>query len=104
MSTGYLGLPVHGGTPREVATVVNRLNQGKMNVTGSVTLAENADDTTLSDPRIGPDSVIVFMPTTASAAAELGTLYVTDQGAGTAKINHSNAATDDRTYRYAVLG
>lgn len=104
MSTGYLGLPSHGGTPREVATVVNRLNQGKMNVTGEITLTASSTTTTLTDPRIGPDSVIEFMPLTANAATAKASLYVTDRGDGTATLNHSSTADADKTFGYAILG
>ena len=70
MANQYRRLPNIGGTQREVAEVVNNLVEGKLNSTGTVTLATGgATTTTLTDRRIGPDSIILFMPASAAAAA-----------------------------------
>ncbi len=70
MVNQYRKLPFQGGNPRDVAGIVNNLVEGKINSTGTVTLATGgASTTTLIDRRIGPDSVILFMPTTVAAAA-----------------------------------
>ena len=70
MANQYRRLPNLGGTQREVAEVVNNLVEGKINSTGTVTLATGgATTTTLTDRRIGPDSVILFMPVSVAAAA-----------------------------------
>ena len=70
MANQYRRLQSMGGTPREVAEVVNNLVEGKINSTGTVTLAASGATTTLlEDIRIGPDSVILFEPITLSAAA-----------------------------------
>ena len=70
MVNQYRRLPNQGGTPREVAEVVNNLVEGKLNSTGTVTLATGgATTTTLLDRRIGADSVILFAPASLSAAA-----------------------------------
>lgn len=100
----FPGLPTNGADPRSVATVVNRMNGGKINaVIPGVTLAVNSDTTTLEDPRLAVGSFLGFMPTTANAQAE-GTPYVTDQGNGTATLNHANNAESDRTYTVLVIG
>ena len=108
---GYQNAPLDWpGDQREwiriVAEVVNNLMDGKDNALGTVTLDPNQATTTLTDLRIGPDSAILFMPTTANAAAELGngTLYVSSRGKQTATITHANSAQADRTFRYAVRG
>ena len=65
----YRKLAWQGGEPREVAEIVNNLVEGKSNNTGEVTLATgNATSTTIYDERIGYNSVILLMATTASAA------------------------------------
>lgn len=70
MANQYRRLQNMGGTPREVAEVVNNLVEGKINSTGDITLANaGATTTILKDKRIGPDSVILFEPVTVSAAA-----------------------------------
>ena len=65
----YRKLNWQGGTPREVSEIVNNLVEGKSNNTGEITLAASgATSTTISDERIGYNSVILLMATTASAA------------------------------------
>ena len=65
----YRKLNWQGGTPREVSEIVNNLVEGKSNNTGDITLAASgATTTTISDERIGYNSVILLMATTASAA------------------------------------
>lgn len=108
MSTpsGYIGLPAAGADARAVAAVVNRINQGKLNCTGSVTLTPNQATTTLNDPRLTGTSVVLFMAKTANASAEIGagTLYVSGRGKGVATLNHANNAQADRDLDYIVIG
>ena len=80
--------------------------QGKLNAVGSVTLTANAATTTYSDPRIGGESWIGFMPTTANAAAEIGagTLYVTARADGSCILNHANNAQADRSFDMLIIG
>ena len=60
----YRVLPPFGADQRGVAEVVNGIMNGKTNNTGSVTLATSgASTTTITDARIGVDSVILLMPT-----------------------------------------
>lgn len=70
MANQYRILPKEGGSPRQISEVVNNAMEGKINSTGTITLAASgATTTTLNDRRIGPNSVILFEPTTLSAAA-----------------------------------
>jgi hypothetical protein len=61
----YVKLPAAGADPRQTAQAVNLLIDGKFNSTGTVTLTASAASTAVTDYRAGPDSVIVFTPTTA---------------------------------------
>lgn len=64
----YRKLPWTGGDPRSVAEIVNNLVEGKSNNTGTVTLnTGNATTTTIYNERIGYNSVILLMPTSANA-------------------------------------
>ena len=64
-------LPSFGGDQRAVAEIVNGIMNGKTNNTGSVTLATgNATTTTITDARIGIDSVILLVPSSAAAFAD----------------------------------
>jgi len=83
----YRVLPPFGSDPRNVAEVVNGIMNGKTNNTGSVTLATGgASTTTITDARIGIDSVILLMPTddvSASSYFPYGAFQdSTDQTAG----------------------
>ena len=64
-------LPPFGGDQRAVAEIVNGIMDGKTNNTGTVTLATgNATTTTITDARIGVDSVILLAPNSAAAFAD----------------------------------
>lgn len=89
---------------RLVAEVVRSLQDGKILATGNVTLTASAATTTLSDRRIGPNSVILLMPTTANAAAALATTYISARTNESATITHANNAQSNKTFGYAVLG
>ena len=59
----YRLLPPFGADQRGVAEIVNGIMNGKTNNTGSVTLATGgASTTTITDARIGADSVIILVP------------------------------------------
>jgi hypothetical protein len=64
--------------------------------------------TTIIDPTVTPDTVFIFDPLTANAAAELaaGTLYVlaADRLLGSFTITHANAGTTDRAFRWLAAG
>src|SRR3990167_4571307 len=65
---------------RKIAETLSAVLDGKLNNRISTTsLTANAATTTITDERIGPDTVVVLTPTTANAAAEIGngTLYQT---------------------------
>lgn len=89
---------------RKISMAINSILQGKMNATSTVTLRENEATTVLTDSRLSVSSFIGLMPTTANAATELATLYITDQNTGTATINHANNAQTDRTFTVLIIG
>jgi hypothetical protein len=68
MATMFRRLPPSGGTPREISEVVNNALNGKINSTGTITLATGgATSTTLFDERISPDSKIILVPKSTAA-------------------------------------
>jgi hypothetical protein len=93
---------------RRMYEVLQQLRSGKMEVVGELTLTASAATTAVTDIRVSPQSVIVWHPRTANAAAELaaGTMYITDanMGSGTFTVTHANNAQTDRHYRYACIG
>jgi hypothetical protein len=106
MSAGFPGLPVGGGDARQVAAIVNRLAQGKLNCTGTTTLTPGTASTAVTDPRATATSIILLMPTTANAAAEIGngTCFVSARAKGSFTLTHANNAQPDRTFGYAIIG
>jgi hypothetical protein len=90
----------------KLSDAINAALKGKLNNTGTVTLTANTTTTVITDTRIGVDSFIGFMPTTANASAEIGngTMYVSSRGDKTATVTHANNAQTDRSFTYCVLG
>lgn len=62
----FLPLPEAGGTPREVARVVNQILSGKLNCKGSFTAASGSHK--VKDFRCGVNSVVLLSPRSAAAA------------------------------------
>lgn len=78
---------------------------GKTNNIGEVTLTPNSATTTLTDARLTIQSVLHFMPLTATAqAAAVPYSLTADQNSGAWTLNHSNTAATDKTYRYSITG
>lgn len=94
-------LSVLGDDDLTTANVVNGILDGKVNSTGSVTLTNSSATTTLSDDRIGDDSVILFMPTSSDASTV--TIHVTGRQKGQATLNHASATTT-RSFDYVIFG
>lgn len=103
--SGYRGAPPRASNA-DLSRVVGRLLDGKINTVSSVTLTASATTTTLTDPRITPDSHISFTPLTANAGAALaaGTFYISSRTNGSAVLAHANNAQTDRTFSYAIFG
>ena len=89
---------------RKIVLTVNNIARGKTNNTGSVTLTANAASTTLSDIRIGINSVITLQPTTANAATAIASTYLSSPVDSAVTINHTNNAQTDRTFKYVING
>ena len=67
---GFPGIAL-GTDARGLAAIVNRLNVGKLNCTGTVMLAPGAPSTVVADSRATAMSFIGLSPLTANAAAEV---------------------------------
>jgi hypothetical protein len=100
----YLKLNQAGANTREISEVVNNLVEGKSNNTGEITLAiDSATTTTIYDERIGYNSIILLMPTTANAAASMTNIYISDRKQGIATLTHSANTNTDKTYGYIIV-
>jgi hypothetical protein len=105
VTIGFPGLPV-GSDPRELAAVVNRMNLGKLNCVGEVTLQPNQAATTVLDSRVTSGSFIGLTPLSPEAAAELagGMLHVSARASGSFTLGHSSIAETERKLAYLVIG
>ena len=97
-------LPPFGGDQRAVAEIVNGIMDGKTNNTGRKTLDQSSTTTTLTDARIGADSVILFTPLSSHAAQEMAHLFISAQTTGSATITHRNTGHADLDFTYIVVG
>ena len=85
---------------------VRDLFEGRSNAMGSFTCTENAATTTVTHPNVGPESRIMFAPTTSAAATEFGagTIHISAKALGSFTVTHVNSATAGRTFDYAIIG
>lgn len=117
MSSEFLGAPSyednHPNLLRKILSVLSGIMQGKTNNTGSFTLTANDTTTTVTLPvgKLGPNTVILWQPTTANAATAMANLYVSartisTKGAvnNTFTLTHSNTADSDKTFNYILVG
>lgn len=91
---------------KDAISVFRDLRDGKINARGNLTLTAGTA-TTLTSPFVHSQSVILFMPTNAAAAAIVP--YVTARtydratAVGTATLTHATAAGTE-TYEWIALG
>ena len=96
--------PEQPGWGRRVSKVINNLLIGKLNNTGTLTLGNGAVSTTVSDARVGPSSVILLMPISATGAISLDQWRIATRTDGSFVVTHTSTSTADCTAAYAVLG
>ena len=89
---------------RRVAESINGLIDGKLDVTGTITLATSAGSTVTSDNKFESQMVPLLIPTTANAAAALASTYVSARSKGSFTLTHANNVQADRTFLYVRLG
>lgn len=96
--------PAGADNPRKLADSINRIAEGRLDAYTSVTLTAGATTTTITNPFISRNSVVVLSPRTANAAAAVATTYVSAVADGSATLTHSNNAQVDRTFGVAWIG
>ena len=99
----YRGLNPSGANEREISEVTNNILNGKTNNTGSFSTTTLTTSATLSDERIGFNSVILFMPLDHDSAAELIDIYFDTFAKGSCVVHYGNHAAV-RTYKYIIVG
>jgi hypothetical protein len=91
--------------PFRIVLAVRQLTEGRSNATGTLTLAADVANTTVSAPNCGPGSAVFLFPATAAAAPALATTFVApiNVTAGQFVVSHLEDDTD-RTFFYVCLG
>lgn len=95
---------------RKVIRVVNGIMNGKTNNTGELTLTTSTATSTftLAAGRLGENSLIFFMPTTANAATELasGGMFVSSRSVADNlfRITHADNTQSDRIFKFLISG
>ncbi len=87
-----------------MAKSINNQEQGKTLNGGTCTLDANSASTDVADRRVGINSKIILFPTSANAAAEMGTIYVSAVTKQQFTLTHGNDADTDKTFFYIVVG
>ena len=99
-----LSIPDQGQHLRIVSTSLNNTINGKLNSTGTITLRASQTTSTLTDARIGGNSIILFMPTTANGRTALNGLHVSARANGSATLTHASSGNTDQNLSYCVIG
>ena len=99
-----LSMPDNSQHLRLVSLTLNNVMDGKLNSTGEITLTASATSTTLTDARIGGDSVIVFMPITANGKTAENNLFVSARASGSATLTHASSSNNDQNFAYIIIG
>lgn len=89
-------------TRRDFVQIVSGIMQGKVNCAGDLTLSAGTS-TTLNSPILHEESVILFAPTNAAAAALSTQPYASTRANQTATITHATAAGTE-TFVWVALG
>jgi hypothetical protein len=89
---------------QRIAESVNGLIDGKLDVTGTLTLEDGATSTVILDNKFESNMVPVLIPTTANAAGALATTYLSARAKGSFTLTHANNAQTDKTFLYVRFG
>ena len=99
-----LSMPDNSVHLRLVSSSLNNTIDGKLNSTGTISLSASATTTTLTDARIGGNSVILFSPTTANGKTAFANLFVSAKVSGSATLTHASSSNTDQNFDYVVIG
>ncbi len=97
----------HNENLPELQAAVEQISQGRMNCTGTFTLAVSpATTTVVPAPTVAPGTIILLSPQTADAASAVPTTYVkaSDVSQGSFTVTHASAASVDRTFGFVAIG
>lgn len=115
MATTFPGVPDFVTTNlsdwiRKARITINGCLNGRTNNTGTFTLAANTVSTNvvIAEGRLGPDTVVVFVPTTSTAATAFGSggMWQSSRSelTNTFSFTHPNTADSDKIFQYVLVG
>lgn len=92
--------------PSRLYEMLEQILNGRTRNTAEVTLTANSDTTTVLRPLFESHQVVVLVPQSASAAAELaaGTTYISARSNGQFTITHANSADSTRVFGLIFVG
>jgi hypothetical protein len=90
--------------PTKINRAIQQLEQGRLNVTGTCTLAAGATSTVVKAGNCGAASQVLLTARTTNAAAALATSCVSSVKNGSFTISHASNAQTDRIFGFACLG
>ena len=107
--TGFLPAPYgfDASWARAIVERINNILRGKLNAQTTITLTANSGTTTLTDARIGLQSVIILDPKTTNAnAAKYTAPYIiqSNQLSGSVLLTHVNDANLDKSFNVFIVG
>lgn len=90
----------------KINQAIEQIDQGRLNCSGTFTLAASATTTTVPAPTVAPDTNIVFSAASLDAAAALATTYILPAhvSAGSFIVSHASAGSTDRTFNWIAIG
>jgi hypothetical protein len=93
-----------GNWLRKIAMTVNGLLLGRSNNVFPLTLTASATTTTITDPRISPDTIAVLVPTTAAGLTAFTAGIRQASAVGSIVLTHASNASTTQSFRYALVG
>jgi len=90
--------------PFRTNTAIRDLFEGRSNAVGAVTLRANETTTVVEAITVAPDTKVFLMPTTANAAADFASCYISAVVQGQFTVTHPSDADTDKTFFWVGLG
>ncbi len=96
-------LPTLGGTPRQVAEILNNAMDGKTNNTGKFEIATGTVPLTVNDARCGADSVVLLSPTNSRASQLINHIFISSVANGSFVVDLRSGSSGSGTANYSYI-
>ena len=96
-------LPTLGGTPRQVAEILNNAMDGKTNNTGKFQIATGTAPLTVNDARCGADSVVLLSPTNSRASQLINHIFISSVANGSFVVDLRSGSSGSGTANYSYI-